>query len=184
MEKKDSSPTARKRLATKLSVRDIQLALYNSSQWNKRNYLFVPNVSWGLFDYELDLAIMSKDGYVTEIEIKRSWEDFLADFKKKHTHNDEKVYYFYYCVPLSLASKVCDYIEQHFENDGEKPAVFYYTEDGFIGRTNTGIAYRPGKHRKLFLEERYQLARLGVFRFWKSIATVPSDSIDGVGISF
>ena len=154
-------------LATKLEVSDIQLALYNSNQWNKRQYLFVPNVSWGMFSYELDLAIMSKDGYVTEIEIKRSWEDFLADFKKKHTHNDERVYYFAYCVPESLADKVCEYINNKFEDENERPAVFYYNEDGIIFRSHTGSIFRPGIHRKLFLEEKYQLARLGMFRFWE-----------------
>lgn len=154
-------------LTTKLEVNDIQLALYNSKLWNNRQYLFVPNVSWGLFSYELDLAIMSKDGYVTEIEIKRSWEDFLADFKKKHTHNDERVYYFAYCVPESLASKVCDYLDNYFDEDNDKPAVFYYNEKGTIYRSKFGSIFRPGNHRHLFLEERYQLARLGTFRFWE-----------------
>lgn len=158
-------------LATKLTVEEILLAIYDSGQFNKRQCLFVPNASWGLFDYELDLAIMSKDGYVTEIEIKRSWEDFLADFKKKHTHNDEKVYYFYYCVPEAIVSKVCDYIEQHFEDEKERPAVFCFTEEGLIVRTRTGSVFRPGKHRKLFLEEKYQLARLGVFRFWELLSS-------------
>ena len=76
---------------TKLTVDEIQLALYNSGIWNKRQDIFVPNLSWGLLNHEADLVILTKSGYLTEVEIKRSWEDFKADFKKEHEHKDEHV---------------------------------------------------------------------------------------------
>lgn len=156
-------------IETKLTVKEIQLALYNSTIWNTRQYLFVPNVSYGLFDYEVDLAIMSKSGYVTEIEIKRSWEDFLADFHKKHTHNDVKVYDFYYCVPECLAEKVENNLSEHFSEKIHRPAVLLYTEEGGIKQTKIGWCHNYGAHRKLFLEEQLQLARLGTMRYWNLI---------------
>lgn len=54
----------------------------------------IPNLSWGLLDYEADFVAISKSGYMTEVEIKRSFEDFKADFSKKHKHDAEQVYYF------------------------------------------------------------------------------------------
>lgn len=84
---------------TELSIEQILLGLRNSTLWNKRNDIMIPNLSWGLLDYEADFVVLSKSGYLTEVEIKRSFADFKADFKKAHKHDDERVYYFYYCVP-------------------------------------------------------------------------------------
>ena len=71
---------------TNLSISQIHLALRNSGIWNKRSDIMIPNLSWGLLDYEADFVVLSKSGYLTEVEIKRSWEDFKADFNKKHKH--------------------------------------------------------------------------------------------------
>lgn len=73
---------------TKLTIDEIELAIVNSGIFNKRNDIIVPNVSWGLLNHEADMVVMTKSGYLTEIEIKRSWEDFKADFKKPHEHKD------------------------------------------------------------------------------------------------
>ena len=46
-----------------------------------RENIIVPNVSWGFFKtHEADMIIINKSGYMTEVEIKRSYADFLADF--------------------------------------------------------------------------------------------------------
>lgn len=71
----------------------------------------IPNLSWGLLDYEADFVVLSKSGYLTEVEIKRSWEDFKADFNKKHKHDADQVYYFYYCVPEKIYDKVISFIQ-------------------------------------------------------------------------
>ena len=76
---------------TKLTVDEIELAIVNSTLFNKRRDIIVPNVSWGLLNHEADMVIMTPSGYLTEIEIKRSWEDFKADFKKGHKHDDERI---------------------------------------------------------------------------------------------
>ena len=56
---------------TKLTVDEIQIALRNSGIWNKRQDIFIPNLSWGLLNYEADLVIITKSGYLTEVEISR-----------------------------------------------------------------------------------------------------------------
>lgn len=152
-------------LDTELSVRQIELALLDWCGGERVN-IAVPNVTTGLFwslPIEADLLVMSKAGYVTEFEIKRSYSDFLADFKKdKCAHNAPQIYKFYYVVPEKIISKVAFYFAEVLP--AESPAVLAYDEAGKI-RNYGGDPYRKGG-RKLFLEEQLKLARLGVLRYW------------------
>lgn len=164
---------------TKLTIQQIHLALRNSGLWNKRTDIMIPNLSWGLLPYEADFVVVSKSGYLTEVEIKRSWEDFKADFKKNHNHDAEQVYYFYYCVPVSIISKVKEFLMEKY---GERyslcaPAVLWYDESGNVrvavddNQRCFGMHYASSispnvKHRKLFLEEQLTVARLGQLRYW------------------
>lgn len=147
---------------TKLTVDEIQIALRNSGIWNKRQDIFIPNLSWGLLDYEADLVIITKSGYLTEVEIKRSWEDFKADFKKTHKHDDPRVYKFYYCVPESILDRVIDFLREKYGTI--YPSVLGVSENGSIGFYGNGTPYRGG--RKLFIEEQLTAARLGCMRVW------------------
>ena len=152
-------------LDTKLSVQEIEdsLLLYFGG---KRNNLVVPNVSWGLLPYEADLLVMNKSGYLTEFEIKRSFSDFMADFKKdEKAHNAPIIYKFYYVVPLNILDKVLAVLKEKAEADKqEMPAVISYDEKARL-KLQEGNPYRFNA-RKLFLEERLQLARLGTMRYW------------------
>ena len=74
---------------TTLSITQVELGL--AKYFDLRKNIIVTNVSWGMLLHEADLLILSKSGYLTEVEIKRSWSDFLADFKKTHTHDDPKI---------------------------------------------------------------------------------------------
>ena len=110
-----------------------------------------------MLDYEADLLIMNKTGYVTEIEIKRSWSDFLADFKKdEHAHKAEIIYQFWYCVPDEIYSKCKEKLKE------------VYPENGTLDFHGKAASYCRGKHRKLYLEEQLKLARLGTLRYWSS----------------
>lgn len=147
---------------TTLSINEIILALRNCGLWNKRSDIMIPNLSWGLLPYEADFVVISKSGYLTEVEIKRSWSDFLADFKKKHKHDAEQVYYFYYCVPEKITEQVVEYLRQK-----ELPlAVLSYNDSGVVKSIGYGYSSLNGKHRKLFIEEQLTIARLGQLRFW------------------
>lgn len=150
---------------TKLTIDEIELAIVNSTLFNKRTDIFVPNVSWGLLNHEADLVIMTKSGYLTEIEIKRSWEDFKADFKKDHEHKDERVYKLYYCVPRSIKDKVAGYLT---ENEIPFTGLLYFSEENVIYEHNMGGYTRKWftGGRKLFLEEQLTIARLGCMRVW------------------
>ena len=64
-----------------------------------------------------DVIGMSRDRYLTEIEIKKSASDFRADFKKPHRVNrhlflDHAPRQFYYLMPPELAEKLADEIPE------------------------------------------------------------------------
>ena len=179
-------PKQPKNMDTSLTVQQIQLALHNSGLWNKRSDIMVPNLSWGLLPYEADFVVMTKSGYLTEVEIKRSWEDFKADFNKDHRHDDERIYHFFYCVPIAIFDKVKDFLINKlmeklddYSKDwltknpellgvhSQLPAVLTYDEKGIVKRQKFGFSgARRHQARKLFLEEQLQIARLGCLRYW------------------
>ena len=68
-------------IETKLSVKEIERIIV-AYLGGVRTNIIVPNLSWGFFNHEADLISVDKNGYLTEVEIKRSFEDFKADFKK------------------------------------------------------------------------------------------------------
>ena len=153
---------------TNLSLNQIECAL--AKYFDTRKNIIVCNVSFGLLDYEADMLILNRTGYLTEIEIKRSLFDLMSDFKKKHKHNDKKIKEFYYCVPDVLLENC---IALCCENKQPITGIITYTRDVVL-QTHYRITlsrvyvelepYFSG--RKLFVEEQLQLARLGVMRMW------------------
>ncbi len=82
------------------SIEQIELAIMNYPDFNFRQNLIVfraTNFS-GVVNHECDCLIMTKAGYLTEIEIKRSYSDFLNDFKKDHVHDDDRIKEFYFPI--------------------------------------------------------------------------------------
>lgn len=147
---------------TNLTVHEIE-DLIIFKEGGVRKNLCVPNVSWGLgIDYEADLLVITKSGYCTEYEIKRSYSDFLADMKKDEcAHKAPWVYKFFYVIPLGIKDKVLKY----FEDKGvETPAIICYSEDKKLSYCG-GFSYVKGG-RKMFLEEILKVARLGTLRYW------------------
>lgn len=139
----------------------------NSPFCLKKNDVVVENVSYGMFGWgEADLIALSRAGYLTEGEIKISRADFLNDKKKAKWKDNEAgkewkkdIKQFYYIVPEEL-----------------KDFALENTEHGIIGVSVTKtsdwsvLLHRPGcfnHSRKLFIEERMKLMRLGCFRAWR-----------------
>lgn len=105
---------------TNLTIEQIEDMLVGHpwSPFYIRQNIVVPNVDWGFLNHEADLLIASRSHYLTEVEIKRTWRDFMADFKKKHTHNDPKLSHFYYAVPESIRERVFKFLY-----NGDMPAL-------------------------------------------------------------
>ncbi len=89
-------------LLTDFSVQDIQRAIKATKDTMT---VCIRNVAWGFFkNIEVDLLTESREGWLTDYEIKRSKEDFLADFKKKNYHNDIRIKNLVYVLPDALAN--------------------------------------------------------------------------------
>lgn len=116
-------------------------------------------------------VFLSKSYYLTEIEIKRSYSDFLADFKKNHHHDDDvRVKNFYYCVPESIKDKVMTKLKEKVEDRTLKqlPAVLTYDENGSLKIIEESGNPTIQFHKALPLtkEEVIQFYRLGVMRLY------------------
>jgi len=124
------------KLATDKTIEQIETLLvgYAHSPFYCRSHLVVPNVSWGFLNHEADLLVMSKAKLLTEIEIKRSWSDFIADFKKDHDHSHPLIARFYYAVPSSIGKRVFDYLY-----NGEYDAKYCYSKS----RVNSFTEHNP-----------------------------------------
>ena len=173
---------------TSLSIEQIEtlLAGRSLSPFYIRQNIVVPNVDWGFLNHEADLLVLSKRGYLTEVEIKRSWSDFVADFEKKHHHYDKKLSHFYYAVPVSIAQKVFDWlytgeldirywyskskVTGFTENNPFHCGLIIYTDDSTLwcghGCNMNVLAQRMGNY-KVSDDEEYQLLRLLGMRVWK-----------------
>lgn len=85
-----------------MKTEDIELAINNYFNYNRR-YVIVPNISWGLgFQHELDLLVLTNNNHVWEVEIKVSKSDLKADLKKRHGHYSNKIRRLYFAVPKEL----------------------------------------------------------------------------------
>lgn len=159
---------------TKRSLLEIEIALSKHSTFSFLRNILAFNVlgegSEFYIGHECDMLVLSKSGYLTEIEIKRSWSDFLADFKKGHNHDSELIKYFYYCIPEDLLDKAYDKLQ---ELDVDYSGIITYSENlniqlhgkRVIVQGEERYIYPAQRHfRKLFLEEQLQIARYGAMR--------------------
>ena len=162
-------------IKTKRGLYEIEVALAKSDTFNFVRNVVAFNVN-GLSDklslwHECDMLVLSKSGYLTEIEIKRSWSDFLADFKKDHLHEGKLIKYFYYCIPECLLEKAYLKLE---ELKVSYTGIVTYDEElnlrlhgyRYLGCDGDVRYHHKEMHpyRKLFLEEQLQVARYGAMR--------------------
>lgn len=151
----------------KCSEKLIQQA-YIRSKAHQR-IVIIPNVSWGMFDHEMDLCEVSDSGYITEIEIKISRADLKADKDKAvfHTDKHNRIKYLYYAVPNMLASFALQEIPEYAGLISFR-AVSECTWD-VAEYVRCATEYKD--HRKLTPEERIALYRLGCLRMSSKFLT-------------
>lgn len=118
-----------------------------------------------IVNHECDMLIVTKNRYLTEVEIKISLSDLKADFKKKHQHKDENIKNFYYAFPEEMKEKAIELIP---EEAGILIAVKKHLNSGYEYREIE--CYRKPKINKeakpindIVLSRIY---RLGYLRYW------------------
>ncbi len=85
----------------KITALDIEIAVAELFSFRHNNVLSC--VKGGkVFDYELDMLVLTPPGYGYEIEVKITKSDLKADRGKQHFHNSEKIKKFYYALPYYL----------------------------------------------------------------------------------
>ena len=146
---------------------EIEIAIAN--HFGIRKNIIVPNVSWGMFGYELDLCILNcKSMYASEVEIKISKYDLKRDSKKYRAHerNRNLIRQLWFAMPEKLRG--CEGLVP------EKAGIMLITKIGGIW------TYRHPEINKLAqkwtIEEAYKLARLGTMRIWKLKREVLEDA--------
>ena len=149
-------------------LRTIEMEVAIAKYFNPRQNIIVPNISWGFLSHEADLYIIRPSGYAVEVEIKISKSDFLADFKKKHNHNDKgnHISEFYYAIPIKLYDECVNLIPK---DAGILVCEKYY--DDIMDRTYINVrtkrkAIRIKNAKKLTEKEISQISRLGSMRIW------------------
>lgn len=166
----------------------------NYSPFNyRRNLVVVPNVSYGLLDYEADLLVCSKAGYLTEVEVKVSWHDWVIDaYKSKWEFRRANIKYFYYAAPMKLAQRWEEHlIAKELEPTMEPRQLRRYREwlrvmkdeAGIVGVSDSGVvgvireAKAASGATKLSIEQQLKLARLGAIRCWtRDYSQLPDDT--------
>ncbi len=145
---------------------DIEIAVAN--HFNPRQNLIVPNLFWGMFHYELDLCVLSKAGYATEVEIKSCRADLIKDKEKLHGHRNEMIKYLYFALPYHLLKD----IEHVPERAGifiveyqEATDTYGYSRDAFYSCTRLREA-KQNCNRAWTEIERANLLRLAAMRTW------------------
>lgn len=190
---------------TKRSLYEIEVALAKHQAFNYLKNIVAYNVT-GISEilplfHECDMLVLSKSGYLTEIEIKRSYQDFLNDFKKKHNHpTNGLIKYFYFCVPKSIKDKVYDFLYE--KKEYRYSGIITYDEDlnieisgakreNWIKSDDEKYVYAIKEmigHRKLFIEQQLEVARLASMRVIKLkeklIENKKSDYVDSKNKTF
>ena len=123
-------------------------------------------VIWkNIVNHECDMLIVSKNQYLTEVEIKISLSDLKADFKKEHQHKDENIKNFYYAFPEEMKEKAIKLIP---EEAGILIAVKKHSNSGYEYRDIE--CYRKPKINNLAkpINDKVlsMIYRLGYLRYW------------------
>lgn len=120
-------------ILTKWNVADIQRAV-RSELTDRRQDVAIRNVSWGFFKgFEVDLLTVSRSDYIHDWEIKRSWSDFVADFKKKHFHDDVRIKHLTYVLPDCLAGeKLKTWCEENYGKFKREFDFVFYSSEGAV----------------------------------------------------
>lgn len=146
-------------LLTELDVHTIEHKLQEYFGGIRSKCIIVPNVSFGFFKYESDLLVVTPTGKLIELEIKRSWSDFIADFDKKVYHDDPRVNYFYYCVPALMEKQTLEELDRR---ELSQTGVLIYDRSSVV-RARTA---KQRSKSSLDSQDLFKLCRLANMRFW------------------
>lgn len=133
---------------------EIEIAI--AGWFGIRKHVIVPNVSWGLFNHECDVTVLSSSNYAYEIEIKVSKSDLVRDKAKWHNHDSIKIRKLWFAVPEKLNGCI-EYIPA-------RAGILVVSKKGVVSELRAPEVNAMA--RKLSEKECFTLARLGTMRIW------------------
>lgn len=144
---------------------DIEIAI--AKYFGYRQHVIVPNISWGLgFQHEIDVLVMTKSGYCTEIEIKTSRSDLKRDLLKSHQHKSSKIRNHFLAVPRRLVELGLEIFPTHWG------VLSIDEESRFVEKRRDCIRNKDA--RALSLAEIQHLYELASMRTWSLKETLAS----------
>ena len=145
-------------------MKTIEVELAVAQYFNPRQNIVVPNVSWGFKGmHECDLFVLSKAGYASEIEIKVSKSDLMADKKKKHGHVSKYIKNLFFAIPEKL------YTEEIISHIPERAGILMVKDHIWCGVHTVKKMRDPVSSKtpyKLSQSERMGIMRLATMRTW------------------
>jgi hypothetical protein len=145
-----------------MTALELEVALMR--HFNIRQNIVVPNLSHSMLRYEADIVRVTSSGYGTEVEIKVSKSDLLADFKKEYYHNSELFKFFYYAVPEDMEEFALEHIPQRAGLFVGVRSDFWWSEHNLVYIKEVRKARTNPDHRRWTEEEMSYLNRLGCMR--------------------
>jgi hypothetical protein len=136
---------------------EIELAI--SHYFGTRTHIIIPNLSWGMFPYEMDLCILNnRSFYASEVEIKISKSDLKRDGKKGHNHdcNDNMIRQLWFAMP--------DKLENCADLVTERAGILLVSPTSRIRKIRQAKINVVAK--KWTMTDAFNLARLGTIRMW------------------
>jgi hypothetical protein len=123
----------------------------------------VPGVLMNGGRRELDLLVVTNNGYAYEVEIKISKQDLLNDKKKKHNHGYDKLKNVWFAVSENIE------IEFALKHIPEHAGLIWVYYDNFNFKYKCKVVKLPVNKKKPYKwskEEIHDLLRLGTMRIY------------------
>ena len=115
--------------------------------------------------HEADLIWINENDYLTEVEIKVSYSDFLADFKKKEKHITKYTKAVYYAFPWDMYKENEEKIKQMLVEKFPEAGVIIVGIGGFaVGMIKNAEYFNV---KKIPIEVKTGLMRIGCQKWWR-----------------
>ncbi len=135
------------------TAREIEIAV--THYFGITTHVIVPNVSYGMFGYELDMVVLNSNSfYAYEVEIKISRSDLKKDGEKRHQHENNGIRLLYFAMPEKM-EKCSDLVPA-------RAGILLVDAEGRVRLIRRPTAYANA--RKWTVQEAYKLGRLGCMR--------------------
>lgn len=115
--------------------------------------------------HEADLIWISENDYLTEVEIKASYSDFLIDFKKNENHMTKYTKAVYYAFPHNMYKRNEEKIRKVLTEKFPEAGVIIVNEEEMAVDIIKNAEYFNAE--KIPIEVKIGLMRIGCQKWWR-----------------